>query len=156
VFDVILMDPVRPTTATSGNLHSAEFFELARRHLSPGGTLMVGGLEGSLGIPRTLLAVFANVRSYPLFAVASDVPFVRDAARLDRMRSAFPPGLHEAIAEASSPAIEGQALADATRGVPVNRDLRPHSEYYLERLWPLGATGGGTGDRTGDRPGSWR
>jgi len=107
MFDVILMDPVRPTTATSGNLHSAEFFELARRHLSPGGTLMVGGLEGCLGIPRTLLDVFANVRSYPLFSVASDVPFARDAARLDRLRSAFPPGLDEAIAEASSPAIEG-------------------------------------------------
>jgi hypothetical protein len=72
---------------------------------------------------------------------------------LDRLRSAFPPGLDEAIAEASSPAIEGQALADATRGVPINRDLRPHSEYYLERLWLLGATGGGTGGGTGDRTG---
>ena len=164
VFDAILMDPVRPTTATSGNLHSVEFFELARRRLSPGGTLMVGGLEGSLVIPRTLLAVFPHVRSYPLFAVASDAPFERNVARLDSLRRAFPPGLDEAVAEASSPAIEGQALADATRGVPVNHDLRPHSEYYLGLIRPLGVagrgtgegTGGGTGDRPGDRPGSWR
>lgn len=141
-FDVILMDPLRTTTAYSNNLHSEEFFALAGRHLAPGGVLMVGGLDGGAIIPRTLLATFPHVRAYPYFCLASTRPIVLNQARLDTLLGAVAENEGGIIRAVIGETLEGEALARATADAPVNRDWRPVSEYYLgallmERARPL-------------------
>ena len=141
-FDVILMDPLRTTTAYSNNLHSEEFFALAGRHLAPGGVLMVGGLDGGAIIPRTLLATFPHVRAYPYFCLASTRPIVLNQARLDTLLGAVAEHEGGIIRAVIGETLEGEALARATADAPVNRDWRPVSEYYLgallmERARPL-------------------
>jgi spermidine synthase len=133
-FDVILMDPLRTTTAYSNNLHSEEFFALAGRHLAPGGVLMVGGLDGGAIIPRTLLATFPHVRAYPYFCLASRRPFALNQARLDTLLGAVADDEGGIIRAVIGETLEGEALVQATAGAPVNRDWRPASEYYLGAL----------------------
>jgi hypothetical protein len=130
-YGLILMDPLRTTTAQSNNLHSMEFFALAAERLSPGGVLMVGGLGDSPVVLRTLMAVFPHVRWYQGFALASDRPLHRDAARFKSIVDSFPSATRSSIQAFAEPRLEGAALEAATSGYPVNRDWHPASEYYL-------------------------
>ncbi len=130
-FDVILMDPLRTTTAYSNNLHSRQFFALAAKHLSPGGVLMVGGVEDNLVIPRTLLQEFPYVRTYLGYSLASKAPLRQNRSRLERLLGAFPVGTQAAIWSLAQDALEGSVLIEATSQYPVNQDWRPVSEYYL-------------------------
>jgi spermidine synthase len=130
-FDAILMDPLRTTTAYSNNLHSREFFALAAERLAPGGVLMVGGVGDSPVIPKTLMAEFQHVRWYAGYCVASRAVLTTNEARFQRLLQALPPQVREAVLELSADPLTGAALAAATRGVPVNEDWRPVSEYYL-------------------------
>jgi spermidine synthase len=60
-YDVITADVILPIHAGSGNLYSAEYFELARRALKPGGIVVqwVAGTEAEYKtIARTFLSVF--------------------------------------------------------------------------------------------------
>jgi predicted membrane-bound spermidine synthase len=133
-FDVILMDPLRTTTAYSNNLHSLEFFALAARRLAPDGVLMVGGLDGGAVVPRTLLAQFPHVRAYPYFCLGSRRPLTLDEARFERLVGAVPDDQRAIIRDLVRDPLEGDALVRATAGWPVNRDWRPVSEYYLGAL----------------------
>lgn len=130
-FDAILMDPLRTTTAYSNNLHSREFFALAARHLAPGGILMVGGLDGTPVIPRTLLEEFRFVRSYPYFCLASKGPLVLNQVRLEGLLGALPEDQRESVRSLTTDTLEGEALVRATAAYPANQDWRPVSEYYL-------------------------
>ena len=133
-FDLILMDPLRTTTAYSNNVHSQESFALARRRLAPDGVLMVGGLDGGSIVPRTLMEAFPHVRAYAYFCLASARPLARNQARFTRLLDAVPEDQRETVRDLTSEAIEDEALARATAGSPVNRDWRPVSEYYLGPL----------------------
>ena len=53
----------------SNNVHSRQFFALARERLAPDGVLLVGGLADEAVIARTLLGEFAVVRAYPGFCL---------------------------------------------------------------------------------------
>jgi predicted membrane-bound spermidine synthase len=130
-FDAILMDPLRTTTAYSNNLHSREFFAMAAQHLAPGGVLMVGGVDETPVIPKTLMAEFQHVRWYAGYCLASRAPLSIDEARVERLLQALPPQISEAVVELSARSLAGDALVAATRGVPINEDWRPVSEYYL-------------------------
>jgi len=130
-FDVILMDPLRATTAYSGNLNSRQFFALAGRRLTPGGVLMVGGVGDNPVIRRTLLEEFRHVRAYPGFSLASKAPFHRNDERRDRLLGAYPAERQTEIQAFAQDALGGRALVDATAGYPANEDWRPVSEYYL-------------------------
>ncbi len=130
-FDVILMDPLRTTTAYSNNLHSRQFFALAAKHLTPGGILMVGGVEDSLVIPRTLLQEFPYVRTYLSYSLASKTPLRQNRPRLERLLGTFPVDTQAAIWSQAQDALEGRALVEATSPYPVNQDWQPASEYYL-------------------------
>ncbi len=130
-FDVILMDPLRTTSAYSNNLHSREFFALAAAHLAQGGVLMVGGIGESREVTRTLLEVFPHVRAYPGFSLASTAPMRRDRDRLERLFDSFPVEIQAAVWDRIENALEGPALAKAVAGARVNTDLHPGSEYYL-------------------------
>jgi hypothetical protein len=133
-FDVILMDPLRTTTAYSNNLHSREFFGLAKRRLAADGVLMVGGLDRSAVIARTLLAEFEFVRAYTNFCLASREPVRRDARSFERGLEHVQPGLQGNIRALVEGGVDGPSLLEATAGWPINEDARPASEYYLG-LW---------------------
>jgi len=130
-FDLILMDPVRTTTAYANNLHSRQFFALAAARLAEGGVLMVGGIGNGAIVPRTLLAVFAHVRAYPEFSVASQRPLIRNHDRRNRLLAAYPEATRARILELAQDSLEGEALEAATAGAPINEDWRPVTEYYL-------------------------
>ena len=144
-FDVILMDPLRTTTAYSNNLHSRQFFALAGKHLTPGGVLMVGGVGDSPVIPRTLLEEFRYVRAYPSFSLASQAPLHRNRMRLEHLLNSLPAEVRMVMRALEQEAQEGKALTEATESYPANEDWRPVSEYYLGlqlRQW-LEPKGGG-------------
>jgi spermidine synthase len=133
-FDAILMDPLRTTTAYSNNLHSREFFALARRRLAPDGVLLVGGLDGGPIVPRTLMAAFPHVRAYAYFCLASKRPFIGNRERAARLLASVPDDQRDSIRGLTGDVLDGEALARATAGIPVNRDWRPVSEYFLGPL----------------------
>jgi predicted membrane-bound spermidine synthase len=130
-YDVILMDPLRTTTAYSNNLHSKQFFALARQRLRPGGILMVGGTAGHPAIPRTLLEEFAFVRAYPDFSVASDHMLGPNEDRFNELLTAFPPELRAEIKSYRRSALEGDTLRRAVSEWEPNDDWHPSSEYFL-------------------------
>ena len=130
-FDAILMDPLRTTTAYSNNVHSRQFFALARERLAPDGVLLVGGLADEAVIARTLLGEFAVVRAYPGFCLASGEPFRLRVPDVDRSSATVPPGTYDLLADARSAVVEGQRLRELTARVPANDDWWPASEYYL-------------------------
>lgn len=130
-FDVILMDPLRTTTAYSNNVHSRQFFALARGRLAPAGVLLVGGLADPAVIARTLLSEFDAVRAYPGFCLASAEPLRPRTDGVERLPTTAPPGTRELLDDARHSAIEGQRLRELTARVPVNDDWWPASEYYL-------------------------
>ncbi len=130
-FDVILMDPLRTTSAYSNNLHSREFFALAAQHLTPGGILMVGGIGQSCEIPRTLEEEFTYVRAYPSFSLGSGKPLHQDRDRLENLLKVFPVEMQAAIRNRAQDALDGPALTKAIAGCKVNTDWHPGSEYYL-------------------------
>ena len=130
-FDLILADPLRTTTAHSNNVHSREFFALAKGSLASGGVLMVGGIDDGLTVPATLLAEFEHVRSFPGFCLSSTTPVVRDVQRFSRLRNRLPAEFAAAIDEFTTEYEEGEALRATVEGLPVNHDWRPVSEYYL-------------------------
>jgi hypothetical protein len=125
------MDPLRTTTAYSNNLHSQQFFALAARHLTAGGVLMVGGLDESPVVPRTLMDEFAFVRAYPGFCLASRMPLRQDRQRLALWLDGHPDDTRTLLAELAGASIEGQPLAEWTAPYPANRDWQPVTEYYL-------------------------
>jgi spermidine synthase len=130
-FDVILADPLRTTTAYSNNVHSRQFFALAKARLAPGGVLMVGGLDDGLTVPATLLSEFEHVRSFSSFCLASATPLLRDEQRFSRLTARLPIGIALGIEGFTTEYTEDAGLRAAVRGLPVNDDWRPVSEYYL-------------------------
>jgi hypothetical protein len=121
-FDVILMWPLHAAHAHSGSLYSQEFFRLAKGHLREAGLLFLRTAD-LYSTPRTLASVFAHVaRANALEYVASQAPLRFDAARLD-------PELAARLIERTD--ADRQTIVEATAGAPLNRDLRPNSEYYL-------------------------
>lgn len=130
-YDVILMDPLRTTTAYSNNLHSRQFFSLARKRLRPGGILMVGGIANSPVLSRTVMEEFAEVRVYPNFIVASDHALGENGDRFDKLLQVFPLDMQTAIREFRRGAMEGDLLRRAVSGWKPNDDWHPRSEYFL-------------------------
>ena len=142
-FDVILMDPLRTTSAYSGNLNSRQFFSLAGSRMTPAGILMVGGIGDNPVIRHTLLEEFKYVRAYAGFSLASRLPFHQSLERRERLLGAYPADMQTTIKTFVRNGLEGKALEEATAGYPVNEDWRPISEYYIDkrlRQWLTSAT----------------
>jgi predicted membrane-bound spermidine synthase len=130
-FDLILMDPIRSTTAYSTNLYSRQFFELAARHLTPGGVLLVW-LDEFFVIPRTLASALPHLRCYAGFCLASNQPMRENPERRQELLALHPPAERERILRMRGRALGGERVVlAATRGYPINQDWRPVSEYYL-------------------------
>jgi spermidine synthase len=130
-YNVILMDPLRTTTAYSNNLHSRQFFSLARNRLRPDGILMVGGFTDKRIISRTLLEEFTCVRAYSNFSVASNHPFQQNNSRYSELLERFTPAMRLQIEKYRRDVLEGAALRRVVSASKPNDDWRPRSEYFL-------------------------
>ena len=116
-FDVILMWPLHAMQAYYGNLYSLEFLHTLRHHLRPEG-LLIARTEDVWASARTITEPFADViRLGSTTYVASEHP----------IRLSAPDGVE----------ADRELIRQATTGVALNRDLRPHSEYYLTYPHPL-------------------
>jgi predicted membrane-bound spermidine synthase len=142
-YDLVLMDPLHATTVYSNNLHSAEFFELIRQHLAPEGVLLIWSNEYQI-IPRTLHEVFPFVRLYGSFCLASVSPLRLDVTLKESLLAMYPDDVQneirrfEQIQEGDSAGnlVGDQAYIREKFGkLPVNRDYRPRTEYYLRKVY---------------------
>jgi spermidine synthase len=145
-YDLILIDPLRTTTAYSNNLYSFQFFDLVRRHLSDEGVFFVWHDEQRV-LPKTLVSVFPHVRFYGGFSLASEAPLREDSRRRRQVLDAFSPEDRAAI-ERIDYRYRGDSeyIRRQARGYPINQDWRPHCEYFLglkirskirSRFWPV-------------------
>jgi spermidine synthase len=131
-YDLILMDPLRASTAYANNLHSREFFELAGRRLTPEGIFLLGGMSERRVLPKTVLAVFEHGRLYSYFCLASRAPFVPNEARERELLASFADEMQEAIRKSHGLYRGDRLYLDAAAArYPINEELKPVSEYYL-------------------------
>ena len=130
-FDLILIDPLRSSTAYSNNLYSRQFFELAARRLSPGGVFMAW-LDEHQVMPRTLASVFPHLRVYGFFAVCSNAPLRADAEGRARMLAGYPPEDRARIEQVPVRFdADEHGLRPTLAAFQTNEDWRPVCEYYL-------------------------
>jgi len=135
-FDLILMDPLRTTTAYSNNIYSQEFFQLISRHLSEDGVFMISLVDEFRVLPKTLASVFPFVRLYSQFCLASKRPLRANDEQKARLLAAY---TAEEKAHMDEPMYaqfvqyrgDENHIAEITRGYPINRDLKPVCEYYV-------------------------
>jgi spermidine synthase len=73
-FDFILMNTTYHWRSNTTNLLSAEFLEMARQHLAPGGVIYYNATH-SKDVVYTAATVFKHVTTYSTFVAASDAPF---------------------------------------------------------------------------------
>ena len=141
-FDLILIDPLRTTTAYSNNLYSRQFFELVRRHLSDRGVFLVWMDERKV-MPRTIATVFDHVKMYSMlkylaFCLASNAPLQIDKEREQTIISHFSAADRNAVVSWESKFLKLSGDRDfimrKTKGYPINEDWKPNCEYYLGRL----------------------
>ena len=138
-YDVIEADPLEARHALSGNLHSLEFFLLLRRHLNPGGLVVVFGQT-----PRT---VYTFITAFPYVVVLDDIligsndpiafdaevlrgrladPFTRQyflTANVDVWKAIDP--FLTVTPTRYGPTFDREGLAD------INHDLFPKDEFLL-------------------------
>jgi spermidine synthase len=120
-FDVVLMWPLHAAHAYSGNLYSAEFFELVRAHLAPGGVLFARSVD-TYSTAKTIASGFEHVvRIDDSSYVASN-----SSLRFSASRAELPPSEIAARLEA-----DRESILRETAAAPLNHDLRPNTEYYL-------------------------
>jgi len=144
-FDLVMMSPLHAAHAFGGNLFSQEFFRLVRRHLTPDGVLVVTSVD-LFSTARTVASVYDHVIRTDLNTyLARSTPFQFDAERLP-----FDVGELTRRVEA-----DRATILEHTAAAPLNRDLRPNSEYYLTYpfAWALRTSVSGdqvyfTADRT--------
>ena len=131
-YDLILMDPLRTTTAYANNLHSREFFELASQRLNDGGILLLGGMSESRVLPKTVASVFDYVRMYSYFCIASNAPFKRNDQRQRDLLAEFSNQMQSAIATNRDLYRGDQSYVKArAANYPINQESKPVTEYYL-------------------------
>jgi len=129
-FDLILMDPLRTTTAYSNNLYSRQFFEQGKQALENGGVLMVWTDEYRV-MPRTIASVFPYLRVYDYFVLASNRPLTENQERAGRFLANFSETARKGMERKGQYLGNEIFVKNETRGVPINEDLVPVCEYYL-------------------------
>jgi spermidine synthase len=153
-FDVITSDPIHPWVKGAATLYTREYFELARRHLQPGGviTQWVPLYESNMEVVKSELATFFDVfptgtvwsndiegRGYDVVLAGKADPLVIDIDSLDaRMRrsdharvaeSLAEVGFHSATEVMATFGGRGTELAPWLRDAEVNRDRNLRLQY---------------------------
>jgi predicted membrane-bound spermidine synthase len=134
-FDLILMDPLRSTTAYSNNLYSRQFFALVKQHVAPGGIFMVWADEVRV-VPKTLHSVFPHILWYSVgrenICVATDFPLRLERVPRARTLALFSDNEQKLISTLPIAYLgDGTLVDEVCRNFPVNQDWRPVCEYYL-------------------------
>lgn len=130
-FDLILMDPLRTTTAYSNNLYSRQFFERAGRTLQAGGVFMVW-LDEYRVMPATLASAFKHLRLYNYFAIASNNTFTENNERAERLLASFSEQDQKGMLGKGKRYVgDENYVREKMRGYPINEDWKPVCEYYL-------------------------
>ena len=124
-FDVIMAWPLHAAHAFSGNLYSAEFFELVRDHLAPGGLFFTRTAD-AFSTAHTLASVFPYlVRIGWLSYVGSLGPLEFSAAR----------AMSAPTTLAASLKADRTAILAVAGAAPIVHDFWPRTEYYLTYPW---------------------
>jgi spermidine synthase len=137
-YDLILMDPLRTTTAYSNNLYSLEFFKLVSQRLAGCGIFLAWS-DNRMAVPRTVANAFPYVSFHEIdahrtFAIASPCPISRDPENVRRLIDAAPARERSKLNQwftQQHPQCDRSQLLRVTEGATLNHDLRPTSEYYL-------------------------
>ena len=130
MFDLILIDPLRSTTAYSNNLYSLDFFNLAARHLKPNGVLL-SYLDEKKALPKTLTTAFSNVRFYQRFGLASNQQMHLNEKRKNFLLGTFLPREMMMLTSVDGFVGNENLVSKLDPKIPINTDKRPASEYYL-------------------------
>ena len=162
-FDVITIDPPPPVEAAGSSLlYSEEFYQIARRHLRPGGILQqwlpsdVTDADVTAAVARSLRASFPVVRTFRdefgYHFLCSDRPIpVRSA---DDLLQRMPAGAVADFVEWAGPSTDSSTvvasrqfdvllqhelpldqLVAAAPNTPALTDDRPINEYFALRRW---------------------
>lgn len=143
-FDLILMDPIRRKTSYSNNIYSKQFFELAAKHLNPGGIILTYATEHRV-MPKTVHSAFNSVRVYSNFCLGSDRPLRKYEEREDNILAGFSSeereGIKEYREEYEKYLGDESYIREVSENYPINQDWKPVCEYYLgleirEKLFP--------------------
>jgi spermidine synthase len=161
IYDAIVIDPPPPVEAAGSSLlYSAEFYEVAGRHLAPGGVLQQWLPQAerivAASAARALSRAFPYVRTFPsvegwgVHFIGSRTPLGRwTAAELaSRLPQPAVQDLLEWGPAATAPRqlamvveheLSFQSILDADPAAPVLTDDRPVNEYYFLRRSRHGA-----------------
>lgn len=151
VFDLIMADPVHPTTAGSASLYTREYYALARDHLAPGGimsqwiplyelsTADIGGIVATFRSAFPHLTLW--VTGYDLVLLGSLEPFVLDPRAIElrmqrepvrsTLRAVGVRDVADLLACCFGAGSTAQALADASPGLVT--DNKPWLEFTSPR-----------------------
>lgn len=132
-YDVVLMDPLRTTTSYSNNIYSAQFFELVKDHMNPGGIFNIYIEEHNV-LPKTVLHVFEYIRAYRNFFLASTMPIKLNSERREKHIANFPEQTRAEMAKIHSKDTYSGNQDDIRKigsHYPINQDWKPVNEYYL-------------------------
>lgn len=132
-YDLIIADPLLVTTVYSNNLHSKQFFEVVKNHLSSYGVFSMWANEREI-ISRTIASVFAPVKVHSSLFFAATEPFYSDGQRLEELSIALWPDKPDRFYELQ--AEEAFRYLFATQKInkdlrSINSDWKPNVEYFL-------------------------
>jgi spermidine synthase len=142
-YDVILMDPLRPTTIYSNNIYSKEFYELVKMRLNPGGILMTYvGQPSSPEQMNTIASVYPYAREQCSredaagaargdYVLASDQPIVQPRDVEAIIRESLPEKTQSLIAALRKLCPPKNADLSWDKRVPILTDKAPIAEYHL-------------------------
>jgi hypothetical protein len=138
-FDIIQADAIYPSSSHSGLLYSKEFFEQAKAHLAPGG--LMAQWRPTQRVEDTFVQVFpyvVNIGDALLLGSNSPINYNREAT-YERF---FEPMIAEYLRAGAMDPEQVAVINLFTGGefwypetprpdVPINTDLFPRDEYYL-------------------------
>jgi len=132
-FDIINTVTNPYFTSHNGNLSSLDFFELCRRRLKPGGVVVMYDYQNPI-IVKTFLQIFPYVIKVRNVYLGSETPFKLNLS--DMRRTLVELGVSDVQKELVSflHGLRTRAQIEASpilKGLPVNTDIFPISEYYL-------------------------
>ena len=139
LYDLIETDPLRPTSAYSGNLYSVEFYKLASQKLKPGGLMMVWAPTEN--IRQAFRAAFSHVVQFDLgpALLGSNQPIdlnvpealqrVRSPRALRYLGADIAAGTERVLSNSRDEPWEADA------GELPNEDLFPRDEFQTPPGW---------------------
>jgi spermidine synthase/MFS family permease len=144
-FDIIEADAIYPWRSRAGMLYSQEFFQAVRSHLAPGGLFVEWNV--GLGTEQTFRSVFPYVMQLAMSGdlhvlIGSDRPV--DFNRQQLLTKLGDAAVQNFLAKASvsteairqdvqTAQVKFYSHAKDGQPQPVNTDLFPRSEYYLNQ-----------------------